>query len=186
MRTECRDCGAPILMLPLYNGHTRPFDPTPYAAGTHVLTERWYVLKNPLRAAPEHVAGSSVPTGAEYLILHVCPPSLRVAHVGQILGRESGNVNTALDIARRDGPFVGDSPLTDPQCAYTYRWPTSWAHIVHHGYTALCGARMPDGVRTRPRDRDHMKTMPVCPSCTSAYARYEATREAAAKRSEIS
>jgi hypothetical protein len=167
MSVDCRDCSAKVIWLPLYNGHTRPFDPTVYTAGTHDVAERWYIRRDPLMAVPEDIAGSSVPPGSDYLIEHRCTG--RRQGVWTVGGEENPS-NTPLDRARREGPFVRDHPLQGTRFVYTYRWPSSWAHIVERGYTAICGARMHGEIRTKPRERSHLKDMPVCPDCARRYA----------------
>lgn len=167
MKVPCRNCTALVVWLPIYNGHSRPFDPTVYADGTHDVAERWYVRRDPVVAVSADVAGSTVKPGSAYLVEHHCTGSRR----GGMIPGEEEPANTKLDRARRDGPFVRDLPLQDPYCTYTYRWPSSWAHIVHHGYTAICGARMHSPVRTRPDERERLKGMPVCPDCKTTYVR---------------
>lgn len=167
MSVQCRDCSAQIVWLPIYNGQTRPFDPTVYSEGTHgQVTERWYVRRDPLAAVPQDIAGSSVRPGSDYLIEHRCTGRRRGIWTA---GGDEDPTSTTLGRARRDGPFVRDRPLQDARCVYTYRWPSSWAHIVEHGYTAICGARMHGEVRTKPRERSHLKDMPVCPDCAHKY-----------------
>lgn len=165
----CGACGAPVLWFRLYNGHTRPFDATEHTSSTHTMADRWYVRRNPRIAIPADVAGTTVRDGTPYLIEHQCHGTRR--DIFAIQRDDDEPTTTALAVARREGPYARSLPLTDTHCTYTYRWPTSWAHIVHHGYTAICGAMMHGPIRTKPSEREHIKDMPVCPDCRTTYLR---------------
>lgn len=167
MSVECRDCSAPVIWLTLYNGHTRPFDPAVYSDGTHEVVERWYIHRDFLVAVPEDIAGSGIRPKSNYVIEHRCTGRRRSIFN---VGGDDDLTTTTLARARVHGPFVRDRPLQDALCVYTYRWPNNWAHIVERGYTAICGDRMHGEVRIKPRERDHLKDMPVCHECMNRYA----------------
>ena len=172
---ECSRCGGEVWFIHTPAGHRLTFEPQAYAAGTHSSAERWYLQRDPTVAIHEStVLGVADRVG--YVIRHRCRLNYR-----PVVG-EDKEMTTDLARARRQGPFVRDVPLTSPHLAYSYRWPGSWAHIIERGYTALCGARMPEGVRTKPIERDRIKDMPVCPGCLSRMRRRPVTRADAPER----
>ncbi|WP_125776502.1 hypothetical protein [Antribacter gilvus] len=155
---ECSRCGNEVWFFPTPAGHRLTFEPEAFSDGTHATVERWYLQRDPAVAIHEStVLGVADRTG--YVIRHRC----RLGR-SQVVD-EGKDLTTDLALARRQGPFVRDVVLVPPHLAYTYRWPGSWAHIVERAFTALCGARMPDGVRTKPAERHRLKDMPACPAC---------------------
>jgi hypothetical protein len=162
MISECSTCGAPVLFQRLYNGHTRAFDPTPHDPAESQLEPRfrWYLSKQ-RGAIPGDLAGRET-ADQPFLTIHRCKQTRR----GQFESMSpDAAANTPLAVARRTGPFVQDMPLDHPRLAYSYRWPSNWAHIAYRPYHGLCGSRLPEGIRTIPRERERLRGMPVCPDC---------------------
>lgn len=155
---KCSRCGNEIWQLITQAGHPMAFEPEAFADGTHATVEKWYLQRGTNTAVHESTV-LEVADRTGYVIRHRCRLNYR-----KLLDEDS-DLTTDLATARRNGPFVHQVPLTSPHLAYTYRWPSSWAHIIERGYTALCGARVPEGVRTKPDERRRLKDMPACPEC---------------------
>lgn len=170
----CSACGQPVIHLTLYNGQRRLFDAQPHDGATTTRAERWF-LSASRGAVPQDLA-LDVPPGADYLTLHRC--------INARVGYAEPDIAADRAIARSKGTRVVDLPLVDPHHEYTYRWPSSWAHIARTPFQTICGSRMPEGRRTKPRERERLRSMPVCPTCIERYRRFVELRRAGAAAGE--
>lgn len=171
---QCKICGERVRHLQVYNGHMRAFEAEIRDPANSNLEPRfrWYLSRKRGAVPGDLVLGRDMST-EPFMTLHRC----KSARLGAIeWANPDANSRDPLTIARRTGPFVRDTPLDSPRAAWSYRWPSSWAHIsMHHPYQALCGARLPDGVRTSPRERERLRGMPCCQPCLDVFARYVAS-----------
>lgn len=153
----CPRCGQPVTLALLYNGKSlrfniEPRDPHPDG---HYPAERWFAIRG-RGMTPESLLNESEITGRQYLTLHAC--------VSRVSKRDEQEARTLI-AARSGSPLTGEMQL-DSRYEYTYRWPSSWAHILgEYQYVALCGVRMPEGRRTATRERERLRSMRVCPNC---------------------
>jgi hypothetical protein len=152
----CHLCKNPVVQLPVFNGARMTFnavaiepqdgDP-PQATGEH-----WYPMRG-RGAVPGDMLPERDTIGRAYLTRHRCVPVQDLAR------------HELIEIRNLTGTVKTQHMVLDQLHEYTYRWPSSWAHILRDvQYTALCGERMP-GRRSASRERERLRDMPVCPKC---------------------
>lgn len=164
MSTEsCRTCGAPTVFLGTYNGQREQFDVEPVTNPAAPESVRWYVSRT-RGAVPATVAQR--PVGEPFLMRHTC----RLTREG--VGDKELQAHS---IAHSTGPRVPELELVEGY-AYSYRWPTSWAHVVRDEMT-LCGARSVL-VHLTEAERRRLETMPVCPGCAARFRAHQDRRRA--------
>lgn len=151
---ECTTCGAPTMFLRTYNGQREQFDREPVTNLLAPDSVRWYV-SHQRGAVPATVVAR--PAAEPFLMRHTCRLT------------RHGTGDSRLEpfaVAQSDSPRTPDLPLADDY-HYSYRWPSSWAHVVH-GATTLCGARsvLQD---LSAAERRRLEQMPVCPACIDRY-----------------
>lgn len=157
--TTCDRCGERILRWPCFDERTRTFTGREMTDPSAPPESRWYL---PRGRGAVHGGIEEVPGDQPYLVLHRCLDTRRGAAESTATAIEP---LTEIPL-RTDVPTVAELPLPDPTWAYSYRYPSSWAHVVtgadHRG---VCGAGVldPDGLDARERER--MARMRVCPAC---------------------
>ena len=151
--TLCKECGAQIVWLDMYNALRKPSDADPVTNPEAPPSVRWYITRQ-RGAVPATMVER--PKEEPFLKLHTC----RRTRVG--FGDTAFAAHT---IANSKGPLVPDVGL-DERFSYSYRWPTSWAHIAL-GPLTLCGARVHDLISDAERRR--LQQMHVCPKCLERY-----------------
>lgn len=163
---KCKHCQREVVWLQLYNGTTRPFNAQQRSPTQRTEAEQWYAIAG--RGMVPRTLLSDMSVGDRpYLTQHICL---------SVLSGWDGKYEK-FEISRTEGTRVPDLVL-GPEHEYTYRWPSSWAHILERfPYQAICGARMPEGKRTRERERDRLRNMPVCPNCETRYRRWADRQE---------
>lgn len=155
-RMPCHQCGNEVVQLRIFTGARRTFNAVavePVGPETGALAEHWY----PMRTGST-IPGDMLPAreveGRPYLTLHRCVP---VADIGR---------HTLMEIRRTPGAVKVQDLVLDQLHEYTYKWPTSWAHIIgEYEFQALCGERIPSGRRTNQRERERLHGMSVCAQC---------------------
>ena len=166
--SACASCGTPVKWLRIYNGALRPFAPEVRPGGTENVTraERWFFVRG-RGLVPSSVLNDPELDARDYLVVHHC------VDFQTLFSKDQEARMSQHETINKPGPRPPDLPL-DQYHEYTYRWPTSWAHIVgDYRYVALCGDRMPEGRRELPHERERMKRLPVCTTC---YSRFESRR----------
>ncbi|MFF2454991.1 hypothetical protein [Isoptericola sp. NPDC058082] len=139
----------------LYNGTRRPFNAEPRDPNPDGVypAERWYPMRDK-RMTPSGMLRDDEIVGRQYLTQHVC------------VAWQVPALTSAPEIAHLQGVVRTSDLQMDSRHEYTYRWPSSWAHVLgDHQFQALCGDRMPEGRRTGSRERERLRSMPVCPRC---------------------
>ncbi|MFC7876874.1 hypothetical protein [Isoptericola sp. NPDC057391] len=154
-RLPCHQCGNDVVQLPIFNGSRRAFNAVaiePVEGDTGALSEHWYPMRGKGALPGDMMAAADI-VGRPYLTLHRCVPIADIAR------------HSLMEIRWTPGAVKVDDLVLDQLHEYTYRWPTSWAHILgEHPSIALCGERMP-GRRTNARERERLHTMVVCAQC---------------------
>lgn len=161
----CRTCSAPTVLLETYNGQRERFDVEPVTNPAAPDSVRWYISRS-RGAVPATVVAR--PRDEPFLMRHTC----RLTREG--VGDKELEAHT---IAHSPGPQVPDLALVDGY-TYSYRWPTSWAHIVANDMT-LCGARSVL-LHLTEAERRRLEHMRVCPQCIARYRGHRERRRATA------
>lgn len=157
-KMPCDQCGNEVVRLPIFNGGWRAFNAVAIEPnrdddpGSGALAEHWYPMRGQGALPGDMMAVADI-AGRPYLTLHRCVP---IADIGR---------HALMEIRRTPGAIKAQDLVLDQLHEYTYKWPTSWAHILgEFPYLALCGDRMP-GRRTNQRERERLHDMPVCAQC---------------------
>lgn len=169
-RAVCRRCGVETLRLTCFDGVVRPFHVRESTNQDVDPAQRWYISRH--RGA---VSGADVtrPVRAPFLTQHVCRRTRTGA--GETEAPAPGRIPAGGAIARRDDlPTADRTPLRIPGYRWTYRWPSSFAHVVPgRAPQALCGAAVQVPEDMSGRERARIASMHVCPRCLRTYARHE-------------
>jgi hypothetical protein len=173
MQELCTRCQVPVVRLECFDGRERLFTAAALSNPDVPESERWYVHKE--RGAV-HGGLVRLPGDEPYLTRHMC----RLTRVGTGASSrpEAGRFDVAAEIAQRAfEPQTQEIALTIPGRVYSYRYPSSWAHIVAgadaHG---LCGDKVLDPDSMSERELARLEGMRVCPRCRARNARHEAAR----------
>jgi len=159
---SCSRCGETTVVLQCFDAKPRTFSAVELSDPDVPETERWYLRRD---RGVIHGGLIDAPADLPYLTLHVC--SRTRLGTGQSAKPLAGHLGIDTEIARRvDQPTIEQLPLAIPGRVYSYRYPSSWAHIVAGADNrGLCGDRVLDPDAMLPREAARLNGMRVCPRC---------------------
>lgn len=169
----CDRCGSSVVRFECFDGRNRVFTAIELANEDVPETERWYLVTG---RGVVHGGLITAPSDLPYLTLHVCRRA-RIG-VGSSAQPEAGRFDVSAEIALRDSePRTQDVKLAIPGRVFSYRYPSSWAHIVEGVESrGLCGDKVLDPDAMSPRELVRLEGMRVCPRCRARNRRHEAAR----------
>lgn len=173
MPEPCTRCHVPVVSLECFDGRERLFTAAALTNPDVPESERWYVHKE--RGAV-HGGLVRLPDDEPYLTRHMC--HLTRVGTGASPRPEVGRFDVAAEIAQREfEPQTHEIVLTIPGRVYSYRYPSSWAHIVAGADSyGLCGDKVLDPDSMTERELARLEGMRVCPRCRARNTRHETAR----------